>query len=144
MATEIFIKPAWLQLAENELGVSEIPGPKNNPRILEYQKFTTLKASDDEVPWCSAFANFSMIGAGQKGTWSAAARSWLAYGTGLTVPAYGCIVVLRRGKSNWQGHVGFYVGTDKNGNYMILGGNQSNKVSIQPFKATDVLGLRWV
>ncbi len=142
--SEIIIKPKWLQIAENELGVAEVNGPKDNPRILEYQRTTTLGAQHDEVPWCACFANFCLSTTGYKGTGLPNARSFLSFGTALKEPAYGCVVVLRRGNSNWQGHVGFFVGYDKDGNYMILGGNQSDKVSIQAFKAKDVLGCRWI
>ena len=50
--------------------------------------------------------------------------------TKLNNPAYGCIVVFSRAGG---GHVGFLVGKDKQGNLMILGGNQSNAVNIKPF-----------
>jgi len=53
--------------------------------------------------------------------------------------------VFPRGNQGWQGHVGFYLRTiEVNGTeyYYILGGNQSNKVSIELFRANKSLGIR--
>ena len=41
----------WFDIARDELGTDEIPGPVHNERILEYHSTTTLNASDDETPW---------------------------------------------------------------------------------------------
>lgn len=134
--------PPWLSVAIKELGVKEIGGSQHNQRVLEYHQSTSLRASDDETPWCSAFANWCMRQAGVKGTGAANARSWMTWGNRLTTPAYGCVVVLKRGKQEWQGHVGFLVfeGRDK---IMVLGGNQGNAVSVAAFNKADVLAYRW-
>jgi len=52
----------------------------------------------------------------------------------------GCIVVLQRG-SPPNGHVGFFVGAE-NGRVRLLGGNQSDRVSIASFDGADVIGMR--
>lgn len=134
-------QPPWLAVAKRELGQAEIPGPRDNPRIVEYHAATALKASDDETPWCSAFCNWVMLAAGQRGTGKADARSWLQWGVATTTPAYGCVVVLKRG-TGWQGHVGFFVGR-RDGLVRILGGNQGNSVSVACFPESSVLGYRW-
>lgn len=133
--------PKWLEIASHELGVSEIPGLDHNKRILQYHSETSLKANSDEIPWCSSFVNWVMKQSMIKGTYSAAARSWLSWGYECE-PINGCIVVMRRGKDEKSGHVGFYVGSD-DAFVHILGGNQSNKVSIQKYARHDVLGYRW-
>jgi len=131
----------WIEIANNELGVSEVKGSDSNPRILEYHKTTLLHATSDEVPWCGSFMNWVMLQAGFKGTCSAAARSWETWGDALKKPQYGCIVVLKRGTGS-QGHVGFYVGEE--GRFVkILGGNQGDKVSIENFSKDKVISYRW-
>jgi len=141
-ATETLTLPPWLALAELELGISEIAGPKANKRIVEYHKSTALKAESDEVPWCSALVSFCMKHAGYHSTESAAARSWLNYGEELKSPRFGCIVILKRG-TGWMGHVGFYVGETTPDTIRVLGGNQGDKVSIANFPKNQVLGYRW-
>lgn len=89
---------------------------------------------------CSAFVNWVVIQAGIPGTNSAAARSWLRWGESTTF-VKGCIVVLKRGDSPWQGHVGF--GLEEKGKVVtVLGGNQDNSVCVLPFNKYSVLGYR--
>jgi uncharacterized protein (TIGR02594 family) len=76
-----------------------------------------------------------------KGTYSAAARSWLNWGYSCEAIS-GCIVVLKRGQSETQGHVGFFVGQD-DAFIHLLGGNQKNKVCVLKYAKHDVLGYRW-
>lgn len=133
--------PRWLEIASQELGVSEIAGMNHSKRILQYHSETSLKANTDEIPWCSSFVNWCMKQSMIKGTYSAAARSWLKWGYECE-PVKGCIVVLRRGKDEVSGHVGFLVDIDDNFVH-LLGGNQSNKVCVQKYARHDVLGYRW-
>lgn len=123
--------------ARNELGQSEVPGAKHNPRIVEYHQLTKLRAKDDETPWCSSFVNWCLYKSGYNITESAAARSWAAYGIPCK-PHPGCIVVLTR---KGGGHVGFYV--KETGAYVyLLGGNQSNAVNIAAFSKARILEYR--
>lgn len=139
------LKLAWMVLAVKELlnQVTEVPGPKNNPRVVWYHSFCTLRAKEDSVPWCAAFVNAMLIVAGFIGTGQAWARSFLSCGKKLRVPKLGCIVVLTRGMSKTNGHVGFYITTLKNGKILILGGNQDDKVCLKVYDADRVLGYRW-
>jgi uncharacterized protein (TIGR02594 family) len=131
----------WMVFARGEMGQAEIEGAQNNPRIVEYHAATSLKATDDETPWCSAFANWCMKKAGIRGTGQANARSWLDWGRRIDTPVAGCIVVLKRGTSTTSGHVGFF--TEKQGDRIqVLGGNQSNRVKLSLYPTSDVLGYR--
>lgn len=136
--------PLWYQIAKKEMdeGVKEITGNEDNPRIVEYHAATTLKASDDETPWCSAFVNWCMDKAGEVKTNKANARSWLNWGVSLDKPVQGCVVVFSRGSKSWQGHVGFYEGSAGD-QVLCLGGNQSNEVNISSYAKSRVLGYRW-
>ena len=135
--------PDWMQYALRELGTAEVNGEKSNPRILEYHSYTSLKATSDEVAWCSSFANWCFAQCGIIGTRSAAARSWLDWGTVLDAPQEGCIVVFKRGQPP-SGHVAFYAGPDNDPLYVrCLGGNQGDTVKCSRFPVSDILGLRW-
>ncbi len=127
------MKPAWMHIAEGEIGQHEITGGEN-PRIIEYDAATTLAAKTDEVPWCSSFVNWVMSRAAITGTRSAAAKSWLSWGIGLTVPSLGCICVLRdvRQPPGHGYHVAFWQG-ESEGRSILLGGNQSDSVKISTF-----------
>lgn len=146
-------EPAWLTLAKEELGTLEIPGPEHHPRILEYHETTTLQASTDEVPWCSSFVSWCILNCGLSltSTRSAWARSWLRWGIGSTIPAGGCIVVMKRGGRHQPGpeviqatgHVGFFIDRPDLKTITVLGGNQRNSVCERDYPAGRVLSYRW-
>jgi uncharacterized protein (TIGR02594 family) len=134
--------PLWLKIALAEIGVKEVLGAKNNPRIIEYHAKTSLKASSDEVPWCAAFVNWCLAEAGKNGTNSASARSFLRYGAPVLDDfKRGDILIFKRGKEPWMGHVAFYLG--QTGDlFKVVGGNQSNMVKISYYKKSDLIGVR--
>ena len=140
--------PPWLALALNELAtdVEEKRGKgRHNPRILEYHATTTLRAQDDETPWCSSFVNWCITQSGIKGTNLAAARSWLKWtqGEALTQPRKGAITIFWRGSPNGIfGHVAFYLGQTKN-HIEVVGGNQGDQISIAKYAKSKFLGYRW-
>jgi len=135
-------EPKWLEIARAELGVSEVAGSGDNPRIIEYHKSTTLKATKDEVPWCASYIGWSLQEAGITPTHSAAARSYCNYGKELKKPKLGCIVVLKRGSNPSSGHVGFFIEEDMN-RVKLLSGNVGDKVCIAWFPKSDIISLRW-
>ena len=129
----------WMDIASAETGVKEISGSKDTPRIVEYHRATSLKATDDETPWCAAFVSWVLMKAGYASKYSARARSYLDYGTPALKPQFGDIVIFSRGSA---GHVAFYVGHDANGNIQCLGGNQGNKVCVSTYDKERILGFR--
>lgn len=131
--------------AVKELGVHEIPGPKATARIVEYATHTTLKATSDEVSWCSSAANAICDWAGFPGEHSAAARSWLNYGVKLDAPILGCLVVFdRHDDSNPNAaHIAFCDHPDiSNGMIRVIGGNQRDSFCVGRFPVSKVLGYR--
>lgn len=72
------------------------------------------------------------------------ARNWLKFGI-HTVPRLGAVGVFWRGKKNGtQGHVALIVGISADGKWLyVLGGNQSNGISVMKIAANRLLGARW-
>lgn len=71
------------------------------------------------------------------------ARNWLKFGVPLGRPALGAVIVFWRGsKAGTSGHVGFYAGEDAQA-YHVLGGNQSNAITIARLDKARLLGFRW-
>jgi len=54
----------------------------------------------------------------------------------------GDLVVFPRGTSEWQGHVGFFFDEVEDGRWIILGGNQNNKVQYDLYYPSKALGIR--
>lgn len=132
--------PPWVVVARGELGQHEVAGPKNNPRILEYHKATELGADMDSVAWCSSFVSWCLERAQYRSTKNAWAQSYTKFGKDAGGPKYGCIVVFKWSENS--GHVGFCVGIQNN-KVLVLGGNQSDSVSISPYAMDKVVGFRW-
>jgi uncharacterized protein (TIGR02594 family) len=69
------------------------------------------------------------------------ARNWAKFGVEAAHMPYGSVVVLARGTG---GHVAFAVGrSSDNRTVYVLGGNQSDSVSIVPIKADRIIAVRW-
>jgi uncharacterized protein (TIGR02594 family) len=154
--TELWDDPFWLrrlpikmpkspfQIAQLELGVREVPGSGDNPRIVEYLESTSLgqpENQNDETSWCAAFVSWCLEQAGIKSTRSAWSRSYLEWGRepGPNDEWRGCVVILERGE--YFGHVGFLDDWDDD-RVRLLGGNQGDAVSYAWFPVERVLGYR--
>src|SRR5574342_929262 len=136
----------WLLAAFNELdlGVKEVPGPLSNERITEYLKSVGLTADDDKMSWCSAFVNWCLKKGGVTGTENPVARSFLKWGVPANdPPRLGSVAVFwRQSPDSWQGHVAFLIHEDP-WLVTVLGGNQSNSVSIARYPRNQLLAFRW-
>lgn len=132
-------EPLWLQIARREYGQAELRGAEN-PRIILYHSVTTLKAKEDEVPWCSAFACYCMEDAEIISPRSARARDWLNWGKKPLFMRPGAVVILSRGVDS--GHVGFFL-RNEGSKVVLLGGNQGDKVCEMAFEKASILGVRW-
>jgi uncharacterized protein (TIGR02594 family) len=106
----------------------------NNPEITKYANAII----DDEVPWCSYFAQWVMKQSGIKGPTKkpGLALSWINWGQALDQPIFGSIVIFRH--RNGTGHIGFVIGQTRN-RLIVLGGNQSDKVSIKEFSTKEIV-----
>lgn len=136
-------EPPWLTEARKLVGLKEIVGSQHEAKVVQFfSEAGHPEVHDDETAWCAAFANAMLRRAGYKGTGKLNARSFMDWGDELKQPRIGCIAVFKRGSSEWQGHVAFYVGEDAS-RVKVLGGNQGNSVSITTMPKSSLLGYRW-
>lgn len=135
----------WLTLARLDIGTLEKPGKGSNPAVLAYFKDAGHpEVVDDAVAWCSAFVGAILKRSGLEGTGSLSARSYEDWGVKLKAPSLGSIGVKRRAGPSpaWQGHVGFVVAANTSWVW-LLGGNQSDAVSIAAFPRWQFTEFRW-
>lgn len=136
-------QPVWLERAWAEFGVREATGRASSNRVLSYYRDAGhASVSDDAVAWCAAFASAILERSGVASPRSLRARAFLQWGQSIDAPRPGAIAVLRRGRSATTGHVGFVVGAAGDKLY-LLGGNQSDAVTVAAFDRRALLGLRW-
>lgn len=146
-----------LDIARRYLGTREL-AKGDHPLIQWWLSLCHLGLhSPDEIPWCSAFMQHAPFELGLPRSESAAARSWLKVGQPIDLiharPGFDVVILTRAGAPRdpsilaAPGHVGWFVGHHKPGRpddarVLLLGGNQTDAVSIAPFRYTDVIGTR--
>lgn len=111
-------------------GVTEIPGEKDNPLIIDWAKETGLAGvyKHDATAWCGLAMAVVAKRAGKElppgPLW---ALNWALFGNKVTDGAkLGDVLVFKR---QGGGHVGLYIGEDDQ-SYHVAGGNQSNTTNI--------------
>lgn len=135
--------PEYMDIALSQIGSYEFKDG-DNPEIMKYFMGKLNEGGKDEIPWCAAFMNWCLSSGGYEYSGLLQARSNLTLGYHVTYPKIGDIAVFWRGdRQSWKGHVGFYINQVGEDIY-ILGGNQSDRVSIAPYSAKQLLGFRRV
>lgn len=145
-------------IAQRFTGMKEISGSVDNPQIMAMLKLDNDWPEEDEVAWCSAFANYVCWLLRLPRSKSLRARSWLRIGKGISLneAKAGDIIILQRGKGEQPGpevieapgHVGFFAGYipgpigGELGLIEVLGGNQSDTVKVSRYPVARLLGVR--
>lgn len=137
--------PRTIQEGLKLLGVAEVVGKGSNKTIIGWRDELNQSGvriagySDDDIPWCGLFTAIVAQRAGKKVVESPLwARNWLNFGSEVKAAGLGDCLVFERGQG---GHVGWYVAEDAVA-YHVLGGNQSNRVSITRIAKNRLLGAR--
>ena len=146
------MKITAFELAQRFVGIQEVSGNVANPQILAMLKLDNKWPKDDSVPWCAAFMNYIAWLLRLPRSKSLRARSWLLIGESIPISEAKVgfdVVILKRGGLNQpgpevikaKGHVGWFAGVD-GGHVILLGGNQSDTVSLAGYPKKRVLGVR--
>lgn len=148
--------PRMIAEALKEYGTLEAPGAADNPKIIGWQ--TELEAAalgrvyagvyrHDAIPWCGLFmaivahrANAERRPERNPPRLYLAALQWASFGKPIpkSAAALGDVLVFKR---KGGGHVGLYVGHDA-GAFHVLGGNQSDRVSITRLSRNRLVAVR--
>lgn len=133
----------WMDAALAVKGLHEV---RDVSRLKTWFDKSVSWIDPREIPWCGAFVATCVRIADPKVEIPEnplGARAWGSFGEACE-PRYGAVMTFWRGSRNgWQGHVGFYVGEDAS-YYHILGGNQSNAVTITKVRKDRFLKARWM
>lgn len=146
------IEVSAYDIAQRFVGLKEVSGATSNPQVLAMLRLDENWPQDDSVPWCSAFANYVAWLLRLPRSKSLRARSWLNVGQVISLeeaePGFD-VVIFKRGTGSQPGpevidapgHVGFFAGVDGS-KILVLGGNQSDSVSIGSYPKNALLGVR--
>jgi uncharacterized protein (TIGR02594 family) len=133
-------------------GTKEVVGKGSNRTIIGWRdelngattngKPIIVGFTDDDIPWCGLYAaivTYRRLRRIEEVVASPLwARNWSKYGIKSSLASLGDVLVFSRGSG---GHVGFYIGED-DACYHVLGGNQSNAVTITRIMKTRLLACR--
>ena len=133
----------WITEAKTALGRNEA---RDRTWLMDWLKRDGRSLGDpSKSPWCGDFVETCirmglpdepLLGAlGTNPYW---ARNWLLFGQD-TKQFIGAVLIFERGSG---GHVGFAVGQDDD-HFYVLGGNQSDAVTIARVAKSRLLGARW-
>jgi uncharacterized protein (TIGR02594 family) len=135
----------WFEEAKHLMGTKEVLGSKSNPDILDWAEDLDIKYPGDDVPWCGLFVAHCVGSTLPEEALPGnplGAREWERFGDS-TQPRVGAVMVFwRKSQQSGLGHVGFYVGEDDDA-YQILGGNQSDSVSLAWVGKNRFLSAHW-
>jgi uncharacterized protein (TIGR02594 family) len=135
----------WLEEANHLMNTEEGRGPKNNPEILDWANDLDIHYPKDSIAWCGLFVAHCVGATLPQEPLPAnplGARQWERFGDS-TQPRVGAVMVFwRETRQSGLGHVGFYVAEDKDG-YLILGGNQRDRVSLAWVGKDRFLNAHW-
>lgn len=129
---------AWMDIALSKIGLHEVT---NNKSLADFLRSDGSYLGDPaKLPWCGDFVETSLrlaipgLKVPANPYW---ALNWASWGESVE-PSYGAVLAFSR---DGGGHVGFYVGENST-SYLVLGGNQSNKVSKALVKKSQLKGSR--
>lgn len=144
-------RPAWIRIAQGEIGVRETDGAENTDRVMEFIRTCTVnftekkkqaweKEGDSGIQWCACFVNWCLQQAGITGLNTAWAPSWEGWGRRIDGPQRGAIVLFKWSWLNSKhkyDHIAFC--DVVNGEFHMLGGNQDKdgRVSSRPLSRGD-------
>jgi uncharacterized protein (TIGR02594 family) len=137
----------WFQEARRLMGTREKPGTGSNSEILQWAHSQDIDYAGDDIPWCGLFVSHCIAATLDREptpTGVLSARAWQNFGI-RTKPTLGAVMVFwRQSPASGLGHVGFYAGENEAGTaYRILGGNQSDSVSLAWVGSDRFVSARW-
>ncbi|WP_200844370.1 TIGR02594 family protein [Rhizobium sp. 18065] len=127
-------------------GVVEAPGKANNQLILSWAKEVGLRDtySNDAIPWCGlALAVVAKRAGKAVPTNPLWALNWRNFGVPVDKPQLGDVLIKTRKTASGAvaGHVAIVLGEDAT-HYHVIGGNQSDAVTITRISKKDKLWFR--
>lgn len=136
----------WLVEGRKVMGLHEL---RDNAALRAWLKSDGRGLGDPKaLPWCGDYVETCIrLGLpaeplpGAVGANPYFARNWAQFGV-VSPPTYGAVLVFERGPTS--GHVGFCVGEATTGDaFMVLGGNQGDRVSVVPIAKSRLIACRW-
>lgn len=136
--------PPWYLEMQRRKGLHET---LNRPSLMAWLRSDGTTLGDPaKLPWCGDAVETAIhltLPNEPRLANPYMARHWMRFGRPLKAPAIGAVLVFWRGaRDGISGHVGLYAGEDA-GALHVLGGNQSNAITVARLGRDRLLGIRW-
>lgn len=145
--------PGWAALERilsstlNEAKAGQWKETGSNPKIGACFAAGGIKATNDRAtPWCAGFMSKMLADAGLESLRTLSSQAYRKYGSEIGVTDWSRvrkndIIIVSYGGGS--GHVGFFRGFDQaKGKVMLLGGNQSDNVTLAPFGTGKIASIK--
>ena len=132
--------PPWMAELHRRMGLHEV---RDNALLSAFLAFGRRLGDPRDLPWCGDAVESALAKSLPAEPLPANpfwAQSWAKFGDAVAQPIVGAIGVIRWSAST--GHVGIVAGVD-GGTVNLLGGNQSNAISIAGFARSKFIAFRW-
>jgi uncharacterized protein (TIGR02594 family) len=136
------LMPPWMAEMHRRMGLHEV---RDKASLISWLKIGKYLGDPSRLPWCGDALETAMVKTlpnepvPNNPFW---AQAWKDFGVGVGAPKVGSIGVIRWNASS--GHVGIVAAYDAKGQrVLLLGGNQSDKISLSWFKLSAFIAFRW-
>lgn len=132
--------PPWMAEMHHRMGLHEV---RDKSKLIEFLKIGKFLGDPSRLPWCGDMVESciaKVLPAEPLPANPFFAQNWKSFGNNLSSPLVGSIGVIRWTATS--GHVGFVAGTEGT-NVVLLGGNQSNAITLASFPREKFIAFRW-
>lgn len=134
------LMPPWMAEMYRRLGLNEV---RDNKTLSEWLRTGKFLGNPAKLPWCGDAIEtciYKTLPNEPAPSNPFFAQSWAKFGIDAGGPIVGSIGVIRWSPSS--GHVGIVAGIDGN-RVIMIGGNQSNAITISSFPLDKFIAFRW-
>jgi uncharacterized protein (TIGR02594 family) len=132
--------PPWMAEMHRRMGLHEVT---HKAKLIEFLKIGKFLGDPSKLPWCGDMVESCIAKVLPTEPLPANpfwAQAWATFGINAQTPLVGSIGVIRWSAN--AGHVGFVAGVEGN-NVVLLGGNQSNAITLASFPRDKFIAFRW-
>lgn len=132
--------PPWMAEMHRRMGLHEV---RDKSKLIEFLKIGKFLGDPSRLPWCGDMVESciaKVLPAEPLPANPFFAQAWKTFGIDAKAPLVGAVGVIKWSASS--GHVGFVAGVE-GGKVVLLGGNQSNAITLASFPREKFIAFRW-
>lgn len=132
--------PPWMAEMHRRMGLHEV---RDKAKLIDFLKIGKFLGDPSSLPWCGDMVESCIAKTLPSELLPSNpffAQNWSKFGRDTGSPIVGAVGVIKWSASS--GHVGFVAGVDGT-KVVLLGGNQSNAITLASFPRSKFIAFRW-